>query len=429
MTRPIGCGIDFGTSNSSIAVASADDVQVISVTTGTLPECLPSIIYIDRGAQRDAGLDAVQQYLITGSNRTLCGGCSLGPRRPLCKQFRPGGGCLDARLISGVKQDLTDTRFEFTHSWATNFDIPEFVAIVMARLKRTAENAVGAPIDRAVLGYPVAFAGAEGPDFETRQDLALRRLEEGAQRAGFHDLEIYPEPAAAVIAETIARGNLLSVDFGGGTFDAAIIQFDDSQGEIVAMKGAAIGGQRFDRKIFEYAVAGHLGWSSFPGRIQQSMTALSEVRHLMTDPEAMGIISQSKDPGAQVFRSILLGGHAYTFYHAIEKAKIELSSKPQTSIEFHRPGIDLSIPITRSDYEQLIERDLDVVAEAIDATMKQAGVQAADVDVVIRTGGTSGTPMFVRYLESVFGTTKIEKRKLFASVCEGLAMRAQQLWT
>src|SRR6202011_813049 len=110
-----------------------------------------------------AGMDAVEQYLVTGSYRTRCAACDLGPRLTDCHQYRPGGGCHDARLMYGLKGDMSRSNFEYTHSWAVDFTLPDLVGIILTRLKRTADRVAGKSVRRAVFGYPVAFAGTEGP--------------------------------------------------------------------------------------------------------------------------------------------------------------------------------------------------------------------------------------------------------------------------
>src|SRR5262249_40366727 len=96
---PVAYGIDFGTTNSSIAVAYRNRIEIVPVeAAGIIREILPSIIYLNRDRNRAAGQDAVEQFLITGAAKTPCGQCDLvyridGRRASDCRQFRPSGGC------------------------------------------------------------------------------------------------------------------------------------------------------------------------------------------------------------------------------------------------------------------------------------------------------------------------------------------------
>lgn len=145
--------------------------------------------------------------------------------------------CQDARIATELKSFLADDSFTSTHSWARDFDLPEFVTTVLRELKRAADRSTGSDVRRAVIGYPVVFAGAEGPGVESRQGLALDRLVTAAQRAGFEEVEFLEEPAAAVVDERLERGLVVVVDFGGGTFDVAVVDLAPDQGEVIALQG------------------------------------------------------------------------------------------------------------------------------------------------------------------------------------------------
>ncbi|MGH3231315.1 MAG: Hsp70 family protein, partial [Streptosporangiaceae bacterium] len=173
--EPVAYGIDFGTTNSSIAVAYRDRIEVVPVEAMGPRDILPSLIYLHRDRNRAAGQDAIEQFLINGSAKTPCSRCELvhmigGMRDSNCRQFQPGGRCNDMRLIAGIKSDLSDTGFVSTHSWATDFTLPDLVAVVIRRLKRAADRATGANVRRVVLGHPVAFVGAEGAHYHERQE-------------------------------------------------------------------------------------------------------------------------------------------------------------------------------------------------------------------------------------------------------------------
>ena len=107
---------------------------------------------------------------------------------------------------------------------------------------------------------------------------------------------------------------------------------------------------------------------------------------------------------------ILFGGHAYAFYKAIEKAKMDLSSAPQTSIEFHRPFLDLSVSLTRSELDRMLSQDLAIVMSQIEAALEKAGVKVTDVNTVLRTGGSSLLAPFVERLEMLFGSESRYRR-------------------
>jgi hypothetical chaperone protein len=411
---PLAYGIDFGTSNSSIAVAYDDGAEVLAVEPrgGTV---LPSIVYVDDTRNRLAGTDAVQQYLVANPDR--------------------------ARLMSSLKTFLTDPHLEATESWGQRFTLPELVAVILRHLKTSADRQVGANVTRVVLGHPVLFVGAEGPNFEALQQLALDRLEEAAHHAGFTDVAFLDEPTAALLGEELDEGVMMALDFGGGTFDVSVIELAPEHGEVLAIKGAAIGGELFDALLFDAKLAGPLGlnrqyWLNdnclpVPGALRELRTLSGALQMRSADRTRKALEHVRSCGGGEAITTleeIVLGGHAYNFYRALEQAKIVLSSSQATSIEFRRPGIAIDERMTRPELESVLKSNLDVIDNEIDRAMAAAGVSAGDIDLVVRTGGSSRLPAFVQRLTERFGDNKVVERDAYLTVAQGLGMRAMQEW-
>lgn len=408
---------------------------------------LPSIVYLHRDGNRAAGREAIEQFLVTGSRRTQCVRCELvewfdGGGSSDCRQYRLGGDCLDARLIAGLKSELSQIEPGRTHSWAVDFELADLVAVILRRLKTTADRFTGADVRRVVLGHPVVFAGAEGPDYPRRQAAAEERLRQAALTAGFEEVEFLAEPAA-VIERSLKKGVAVAVDFGGGTFDVAVLRFWPDHGEAVALVGAAVGGEQFDRRLFEAKVAPvlHLEGafecppgvpSQLPNWFRAGLATLSGIRSLLSDSRTSLTLQRFGAAGAgrrlEAVAELLYGGHAYGFYRAIEDAKIALSTQDQTSIEFHRPRLDLSIPVARAEFEDLIADQLQEVQTKILQALKQARIGPDEVDLVLRTGGSSSIPAFVRLLEEIFDPSIVESRPVYTTVAHGLASHAQEVW-
>ncbi len=124
----------------------------------------------------------------------------------------------------------------------------------------------------------------------------------------------------------------------------------------------------------------------------------------------------------------MLGGHAFNFFRAVENAKIELSSEAATSISFRRPRINVQARVSRTDFEDLICRNLDRIDAQIERALRESDVKASDVDLVIRTGGSSRIPAFVERLADRFGEDRLAERDAFTTVALGLGIRACELW-
>ena len=428
-TRNLACGIDYGTSNSAVALAMDGVVTVVPPDAGVATPSLPSVAYLHRSGRSAAGEDAVREYFTHGHLRTLCQNCSLVRYgiETECRQFRKGGGCNDTRLVTGVKRDLSRIDFIATHSWARDFELPELVSIVLARLRSAASRAAGAEVRRVVLGHPVVFPGA-AELAERSHEQALARLDGGARIAGFEEVAFFPEPAAAVIGEDLPDGVFLSVDFGGGTFDAAVIEARGGKAEVRSLAGVAIGGTLFDQALFETAVGERLGLGALPYWLFNDMRSLAGVHTLLSDAGLPGVIGRVGGQAARVASAILFEGNAYSFYKSIEDAKIRLSTEAETVLRFRRPGIDLSVKLRRSEFEAVIKPDLERVESVYLEALAKAGIGPEGVDSVLRTGGSSRLPAFIGRLESIFGPDKVRERDAFTGVVRGLGVRARELW-
>jgi hypothetical chaperone protein len=414
---PLAYGIDFGTSNSLVSVAWPDHVEVIDVGSKRVPENLPSVIYLNADRNRAAGDQAVEQYLVSAG--------------------------ISSRLLVGIKNDLSDPRLQQTSSWDMSWTLSDLVEIILRALKVAADSATGFNVDRVVLGCPVAFVGTEGPQHDERQNLAVSRLVAAAHQAGFVEVDVLEEPAAAVQEEELLSGVVVSLDFGGGTFDVAVVDYSDEGAEVTALAGVDIGGEMFDQMLFNSKVAPELGLDQvyigpdgtkhrLPNRIAANSRSMLDLRGLLNDPTIRDILTRFRtyQNGQKLERleRLLYGGFAYQFYETIEAAKILLSSQTEAAIDFHREAFDLTIPVSRNEFDQLIGSSLDVVVDAIRSALVDADVTPNDVVRVVRTGGSSTIPAFVDRVTSIFGASKMQQREPFTTVVRGLGYYAQEEW-
>ena len=445
MNSPLAYGIDYGTTNSSISVAYPHRVEVLRLGIDAgMPTSVPSITYLHRDGLRMAGDRAVEQFTVTGDQRTSCEHCALVVRERHgrrgwkwgsdCRQYERGGGCLDSRLMGELKSEFANDLFRSTHSWSIDFTMEQLAAIGIRDLKRRADGLTGQNVTRVVIGHPVAFFGTAEEGFEELQQLAEDRLKEAAHEAGFLEVELYPEPAAAALDTVIPDGYAVAVDFGGGTFDIAVVEVDGQEGEVVSMEGARIGGSIFDRLIYRDKVAPSLGLDhpSIPTWFRDSLGSWSGFRSLMTNRHTFYVLNQLRrlNPrsGALV-DAIVRGGQAHPFHKAIERAKIRLSERSMTSIEFHPPQGDLSIPLNRTDLDRLTEPYLRTIRNQMLKALDKVGIGPDQVTAVFRTGGSSRLFTFAAMLERIFGADKIRDREPFTTVAQGLGVVAQEIWT
>jgi hypothetical chaperone protein len=450
----VACGIDFGTTNSSIAVNVDGDVRVVPVDGG-LP-LLKSQLFLHRDGDRSCGSRSSRRYLNESQYRTRCVSCDRTPDRFIapagsaltwlpegCRQYRPGGGCSDARLLRGLKAELPDLNFTRTTSWAIEYSVESLVAIVLRELKRQSEQLIGASIADVVLGRPVLLAESDEED-----QLVEDRLLRAAQQAGFSELAVCPEPVAAALEPVFgpARGCILSLDFGAGTFDAAVLRVHDDEGgltpELEGAGGANVGGDVIDGIIFDRYFANYLGLTAgedelgfrLPNRVRWRMkTRAGLVRLATTEPALYELIdrgTRSRRAGQQMarLRDLLFGGYGFGFYEAIETAKCDLSEKDVSAVRFHGGTVDVDQPMRRSDLKVILAPILTAVSTAIDDALAQAERGPDEIDMVLLTGGSSQLSAFQDLIQERFQGASIVAGDTYTSVARGLATIAPQFF-
>lgn len=448
MSTPVAYGLDFGTTNSSVAVAYEDGTtEMVELAPGDI--VLPSLVYLAKDGSRIAGKDGLRAFLSGATAYTTCGSCHLAEWRggvvsSACREARPGGQCLDSRLLSQVKSDLADDDFTFTHSWGVDFELEDLVATVLRQLKRKADRAVGADVRRAVIGHPVRFVGAAGARFQDRQDVAKARLVEAGHRAGFDEVALMPESQAAITLDGIGDGIVVCVDFGGGTFDTAVVAVDGDVAEVLALDGVPVGGEEFDGLIFDHVVRPAIGLDAvftkpdgqqrtLPARLRGRLRSLSGLKSLLADGGVAGSLTnltgQGHDDVLKLVGELLYGGQAWAFFNAIEAAKIELSVVDQAWVDFRRPWIDLNLPIKRTTFESLITDELHRTSLCLQDALASAEVAPDEIDFVTMTGGSSRIPVFHRMLTDLFPAAELVEADPFSTVSSGLARYGWEEWS
>lgn len=443
----VTCGIDFGTTNSSIAVKSNGTISVIDVDEGAdMAETLRSVVFVHRDDDRDAGRDAARKYGLQPSARHGCNLCDKvtwyrDGARTDCEQFKFRKGCYDARLMSGLKSLVPDRDFKGTSSWGSFFTTADLIAIVLKKLRRAAEEQMECTIDRAVIGYPVHFGAAE------LWPKTSATLASAAEIAGFSQVRLEPEPVAAIHGDSVelTTGTVCSVDFGGGTFDVAVLRFPESESDpaVLATAGIPVGGDVFDSMLFEHLISSELalnrpialkqgGERGLPSGVRSGLKSLEGTLRMAADVyiyREMRELEQvaSSDSGVASIIDLLYGGHAYPFWTEVERTKRELSSREWSTFSYRRGRIDVEARVSRSQFEDLIRPKIDEIRGAIEGAIQRAELEPSDIDVVIRTGGSSLLPIFNDMLDDLFGAVRVEARPPFTSVATGLADTASRI--
>jgi hypothetical chaperone protein len=448
----VACGIDYGTTNSSVAVNVDGKVHVVPMD-GDIAY-LKSQLFLHRDGDRSCGERAARRYLNESQYRTRCLSCDRTPDRfipPLestltwlpdaCQQYVPGGGCNDARFLRGLKAELPDLQFTRTTSWAIEYRVESLVAIVLQELKQRAERFVGTSIPNVVLGRPVVLGQGDEED-----QLVEDRLLRAAQRAGFQDLAVCPEPVAAALEPVHgpAQGVILSLDFGGGTFDVAVLRVFDDGGELTpeleGVGGANVGGDMIDGVVFDRYFAGYLGLNAseerlgfnLPNRVRVRMRTRAGLVRLATERAIYELIDRGvrskAGPEMARLRDLIFGGFGFGFYEAIEAAKCDLSKRTVSAVRFRGGSLDVDQPLRRSELKAALAPILTAVHEAISDALTSAGKGPDAINTVLLTGGSSQLSAFQDLVRKRFPTAHIVTGDTYTSVARGLATIAPQFF-
>jgi len=440
-------GLDFGTSNSGVALYRDDQVQLLPIDADSvLPEVVKSILYITRDYQHYIGQQAVQlyyrhnvgrlrRYVPKKAGEIEYRGADMYYVRDVyvyVDELQPG------RLLQYLKTALRraggPAGYAGTQVFERYYYVADLLQLFLAALKRRAEALLGEEITAVTLGRPVKFS--DQPELDRQAEETLRQA---ALQAGFADASFELEPVAAALyyeKSLHQPQNALIFDFGGGTLDLAVLRLGDPrQRQIYASGGVSVAGSDFDRAIIQKRLLPHFGL----GRVIQQPELL-ELLHTIPDwialpelstPQNRYHLEQAIQAGVaparlRTLQSLIFNDLAFSFYNQVEAAKMLLSSQGAAVIELKEGGIDLWELYTRLQFEQDIQEHQEAIEQVLLDTLAASGLRPGQIDAVVKTGGSSNIPAFTRMLGRIFGAQKVVASNTFSSVVAGLAIKASQ---
>jgi hypothetical chaperone protein len=288
-----------------------------------------------------------------------------------------------------------------------------------------------------VLGRPVHFVDAETPE---QDKLAENRLREAAMIAGFERVEFEFEPVAAAAHYALSVTDpqtILVYDFGGGTLDLTVMKVAPGKmPEILAIGGVGIAGDRFDQRMVEGALLPHFGstitWGDknlpMPRNFIEQITAWEGLPALAT-LESQAFLHRvqancSAPSRIYALESLIFNYYGFAMFETVEQTKRRLSSAYFDALHFTGEDIDVWQPITRSQFENYTREEWRRIREEVLATVARSGIEPAQIDAVVRTGGSSSIPVSLGMLAELFGAEKLVTEDLFTGVTAGLGIRA-----
>ncbi len=429
-------GIDFGTTNSSVAFADNGQVRMAEFpSTAGSSRSSRSLLYLQREMTRPGkpvavwtGAPAIEHYLAMHSSADAGFDDEV-----------------QGRLIQSLKSYLSARDLLGTEIFSRPYRFEDLVARILRDLRLRASEFLGFEVTHALCGRPVVFVGA---DSEADNDFAVERLRNSFLQAGWTDVRFAMEPVAAAYAYQ-ATGDrdetLLIGDFGGGTTDFSLLRIGpeaNAKGgpQVLANTGVGLAGDAFDARLVRYLISPALGSESQARSLGKLLPALPawiyrnlerwhtlsflrtrDVQNLLRTAEKNGLEPEK----IAALRIVIDNDLGYRLHQAVQRVKIALSEQKEAEFDLHTDALHLRTPVTRTQFEAWIAPDLQRMQTSLDDLLQKAAIAPQQVDRVFLTGGTSLVPAVRRVFTARFGEGRVSSGEAFTSVAHGLALMAQ----
>jgi hypothetical chaperone protein len=426
MTAP-AIGIDFGTTNSSIA--RADPTSGVMLATfpfaGVITGAYRSLLYLEQIKSQSktvikswSGPEGIEHYLEADHK---------------------------GRLIQSMKSFLSSRSLQTTDVFGKRRSLEDLIACILGDLREKAERQFGTNIRRAVVGRPVHFVGSESDDDD---QYAEQRLDRAFRSAGFESVSFELEPVAAAHYYESPLDNdelILIGDFGGGTSDFSLVRVGPtirrrgrSPKDLLGNAGIGLAGDSFDAKMIRHMVSPALGAGSQMRSMNKTLPVpnwvyfkLERWHHLsfLRTKDTLNMLHSVK---TQAFYPDRIGALidlieedlGYQLHKAVQKTKCDLSIQESARFVFDDGALRLDMPVSRHEFEQWISEELAQIETCVDSLLNSCGIGAREVDMVFLTGGSSFVPAVRRIFDARFGRERIRAGNEFTSVAMGLALKA-----
>lgn len=426
MTKRGAVGIDFGTTNSSIARSVDHKVELVRFPFfGETTESYRSLLYLENVKQE-------------GKNRLVSWTGPAGIEHYLARETA-------GRLIQSLKSFLTSRTLQTTEIFGRRVAIEDLIARILRDLREKAEQQFGVPITSAVAGRPVRFVGAET---EEDDSYAESRLRKAYQLAGFETVQFEMEPVAAAhyYESTLKRDELILIgDFGGGTSDFSLIHVGPTirrrgrtAADLLGNAGVTIAGDAFDAKIVRNLVSPYLGLGTYMRSVNKILPvptwvyAKLERWHYLSFLKAKDTMNMLASVKAQALEPdkiealihLVNEDLGYHLHQSVQKTKCELSNETAARFQLSDSYLEVDTVAQRSCFETWIAEEVAAIEACVDSLLQSSAVRPADVNMVFLTGGSSFVPAVRRVFETRFGADRIRTGNEFTSVAAGLALKA-----
>lgn len=421
------CAIDFGTSNSAIAIPdTAAGMRLVELEPGhtTMPT---AVFYFTEGPD--------------------LGGPPRAFGRAAVAAYVDG---IDGRLMRSMKSVLGSSLIEQTTDVGGGRGVKylDIVAGYLKHLKQCAERTAGAPIDRVMLGRPVFFVD----DDPARDAQAQAALEAAARQVGFHEVHFQYEPiAAAFDYEQGVRGEqrVLVADIGGGTSDFSLVRVGpdrakrlERKDDILANHGVHVAGTDFDRRVEMAAVLPEFGYRALgpavagsparevPSGVYFDLATWHLINTVYNPQRVAELRNMRAFYGNPKHHDRLMVVVTERLGHELaaraEQAKIDVAAGGDTRIDLSHVERALAVALSERSALEALEADIERIVGAARRTVADAGLTPAQVDALYFTGGSTGLRVLAERIAAAFPDAKPVRGDRFASVATGLGVFARR---
>lgn len=408
------CGIDFGTSNSSVGVCDADGPRLLPIQRGATS--VPTALFFSFDDNSTTfGHEALERYFVREHGRYL----------------RAIKSVLGTKLF----EETTQTRLR-------RYGFGEIIAAFLRFLRTASGQGLDAPPTNVVLGRPAFFVD----DDPAADAAAERQLEAAARAAGFEQIAFQFEPIAAALdyeqsvrCEEVA----LVADIGGGTSDFSVVRVSperarssDRRADILGFTGVHIGGTDFDRQLAMARVMPALGlrsplrrkgvdtpsWYFFDLATWHRIGFLYDRKVLA---EVRAVLREAQEPEKiERLLRVLEQRKGHELLAGVEAAKIELSAADLAMLDFDAGTADICVEITRAELDAAVAESLQRIHSRVRDVLRLAGLGADAVSAVFLTGGATRMPSVRAAISAAVPAARLIAGDAFGSVATGLALDA-----
>jgi hypothetical chaperone protein len=411
------CGLDFGTSNSTLGIVGANGIPRLLPLEGD-KVTLPSVIFFSfEDGETYYGRQALSEYV----------------------------GGAEGRIMRALKSVLgTSLINDVTRIKARQMAFTDIVGMFLERLRERSEAALGESPSSVVVGRPVHFV-----DDDTKADReAQDQLEGAVRKQGFKHVEFQFEPIAAALdyeQQTTKEELALIVDIGGGTSDFSIVRVSpdrakakDRQSDILATAGVHVGGTDFDRLLSMAKAMPHLGYQTpttdgkriLPSAPYYDLATWHRINRLY-NPQTILDLKTTRRAAKYPDRvdqliALIEDRQGHRLASEVEEAKIALTDAPSTDFAFDSRDVAIRSHITREDLTVALENAVGRIEAKIADTLHLADLAHADIQTLIMTGGSTQIPAITTMLHALFPHARFVATDAFGSVGLGLALDASR---